>query len=102
MPSRMLKLTLAGILVSVVCPALLDTASIVCTILDPTGSVIPNASIVVENRNTAATWNAKANEVGNFVVPVLPIGQYRVTASAAGFKSRTVEGFALRVSDRLR
>jgi len=98
----MLKLTLAGILVSIVYSAQLDTASIVGTVLDPTGAVVPHASIMVENRNTGATWNAKANEVGNFVVPVLPIGQYRVTASAAGFKSRTVEGFTLRVSDRLR
>src|SRR2546422_7395091 len=102
MPSRMWKLTLAGMIASIVCLAQLDTASMVGTVLDQTGAVVPNASVVVENQNTGATRNAKANEVGNFVVPVLPVGQYRVTASAAGFKSRTAEGFTLRVSDRLR
>ena len=102
MPRRFLRVLLACVIVSVVCSAQLDTASIVGTVLDQTGAVIPNASIVVESQNTGFTRNTNANGEGNFVVPALPIGQYRITASAAGFKSRAVEGFTLRVSDRLR
>jgi hypothetical protein len=90
MPSRLLKLAVAGIVASVICFSQLDTASIIGTVLDQSGAVIPNAALVVENQNTGASRNAKANEEGNFVVPVLPVGQYRVTASAAGFKSRTI------------
>ncbi len=102
MSGRTFRLILTMSLVSIACFAQLDTATIVGTVLDQSGAVIPNASVVVENQNTGAVFNAKANEEGNYVVPVLPIGQYRVTASSAGFKSRTVEGFTLRVSDRLR
>ena len=102
MPCRLLRVLLACVIVSVVCSAQLDTASVVGTVLDQTGAVIPNASIVVENQHTGSTRNTNANGEGNFVVPALPIGQYRITASAAGFKSRAVEGFTLRVSDRLR
>src|SRR5882724_5841718 len=61
MPSRMLILTLAGIFASIAGLAQLDTGSIVGTVLDQTGAVIPNASLVVENQNTGATRNAKAN-----------------------------------------
>src|SRR5579872_347405 len=102
MSHRILELFSAGILASVVGFAQLDTASIVGTVLDPSGAVIPNASVVAENQNTGARFDTSTNGEGNFVVPVLPIGQYRVTASAAGFKSHTVEGLTLRVSDRLR
>ncbi|MGH9667879.1 MAG: carboxypeptidase regulatory-like domain-containing protein [Bryobacteraceae bacterium] len=102
MAHRLLKLVPAGLLASAVCFAQLDTASIVGTVLDQSGAVIPNASVVVENQNTAATFNASTNGEGNFVVPVLPIGKYRVTASASGFKAHTIEGLTLRVSDRLR
>ena len=58
--------------------------------------------MVVQNQNTGATFSATANAEGNFVVPVLPIGRYRVTASSPGFKSGAVEGLTLHVSDRLR
>jgi hypothetical protein len=97
-----LKLLPASLLVSVVCFAQLDTATIVGTVLDQSGAVIPNAPVSVENQNMGATFNATSNGEGNFIVPVLPIGTYRVTVSAAGFKAHTVEGLTLRVSDRMR
>ncbi|MDQ2947134.1 MAG: TonB-dependent receptor, partial [Acidobacteriota bacterium] len=99
---RIVTVILPGVFATILCFAQLDTASIVGTVLDPSGASIPNASVVAQNQNTGATFNASANAEGNFVVPVLPIGQYRVTASAAGFKSGTVEGLSLHVSDRLR
>jgi hypothetical protein len=102
MPSHIFKVALAGVAAGVLGLAQQDTGSIVGTVLDQTGAAIPNAAVVVQNQKTSATWNVNANEVGNFVAPVLPVGQYNVTASAAGFKSRTLEGFTLRVSDRLR
>ena len=102
MPRRICNLVLVGFFAAIVAFAQLDTASIVGTVLDPSGAAIPNAAVVVQNQNTGATFNASANAEGNFVVPVLPIGRYRVTASSAGFKSGAVEGLTLHVSDRLR
>jgi len=99
---RILSVCAAGVVVAAACFGQLDTATIVGTILDPSGSVIPNAAVTVENQRTGAVWNLTTNEVGNFVAPVLPIGVYRVTAAAAGFKSYTRQNLTLNVSDRLR
>ena len=96
------NLFLLALAVVTACFAQLDTASIVGTVYDPTGAVIPNASVVVKNQRTGATWNFNTSGEGLFVAPVLPVGTYSVTASTNGFKSRTVENYTLRVSDRLR
>jgi len=88
--------------VALACFGQQDTGTVVGTILDASGSVVPGASVSIENQNTGASFAAKTNGEGNFIAPVLPIGVYRVTASAIGFKTRTVEGLVLRVSDRLR
>ncbi|MBI1786650.1 MAG: TonB-dependent receptor [Acidobacteria bacterium] len=79
-----------------------DTGSILGTVLDSSGGLISGANVVVQNQGTGASWKLTAGASGNFVAPVLAVGTYRVTASAAGFKSKTLEDLALRVSDRLR
>ncbi len=101
-PKRTVRLASLLLLACVFCCAQLDTASIVGTVLDSSGSVIPNAQVVVENQLTGARWALATSSIGNFVAPVLPVGTYRITASAAGFKARTIENYTLRVSDRLR
>src|SRR5262245_61005160 len=93
----LLKFATAMLAVSIA-SAQLDTASMVGTVLDPSGSVIPNANIVVENQLTGAKLALKTDALGNFTAPVLQIGTYRVLASAEGFKSRTLENYTLRVS----
>jgi hypothetical protein len=93
---------LAGLFNAVILFAQLDTASIVGTVLDPSGAAIPGAAVVIENQGTRAAWRITASGEGAFVAPVLPVGGYRVTVSASGFKTRTVESYTLRVSDRLR
>jgi hypothetical protein len=84
------------------CVAQLDTASIIGTVFDQTGAVIPGASVAVQNQGTGTARKFTSNGEGLFVAPVLPVGRYSITASAAGFKSRTLENYVLRVSDRLR
>jgi len=82
--------------------AQLDTATLLGTVLDSSGAVLPNASVVVQNEGTAASWTLKADGNGNFIAPVVPVGTYRVTVSAPGFKGKVIENIALRVSDRTR
>ena len=96
------KLLAFCLFIPLLCFSQLDTASILGTVLDSSGSVIPNATIVVENQSTAARFDLTTNAEGNFIAPVLPIGTYRITASAQGFRSQVLENNPLRVSDRLR
>lgn len=82
--------------------AQLQTASIVGTVLDPAGAVIPGAKITIENQDTAQTVQLTSDPGGNYIAPVLPFGVYRITAEAPGFKTRVSENITLRVSDRIR
>lgn len=82
--------------------AQLDTGVILGTVVDPTGAVIPSANVVVENTSTGAQVRLQTDGAGNFIAPALPIGLYRVSASATGFKTRVMENLRLQVSDRMR
>jgi hypothetical protein len=58
---------------------------------DPTGAVLPNASVTVADQGTGLTRNVKTNQTGNYVVPNLPTGKYRVTCDAPGFKKEVID-----------
>jgi iron complex outermembrane receptor protein len=61
------------------------TGGISGVILDPAGSYVPNATVSVkdESNNTAGKTNADGQ--GRFSVTGLPVGKYRLEASAQGF-----------------
>jgi hypothetical protein len=84
------------------CLAQLDTASIVGTVLDSSGAVIPGAKVQVQNMGTAATVDLTTDQNGNFIAPVLPIGKYKVTVSVTGFNTFVQEGILLSVADRIK
>jgi hypothetical protein len=79
----------------------LDTATILGTVLDSSGAVIPGAKVVVENMGTSATKELTTDPSGNFLAPVLPIGKYKVTVSMTGFNTYVQEGIQLNVADRV-
>ncbi len=53
---------------------------------DPSGAVVPGATVVVKNNGNGATYNTVTADNGTFVVPSLGPGTYTVTVSATGFK----------------
>ncbi|MFP5227892.1 MAG: carboxypeptidase regulatory-like domain-containing protein, partial [Acidobacteriota bacterium] len=59
--------------------------SIVGTVTDPTGAVIPNASVTVTDVNKGISQTAKTNASGNFTVSRLIPDSYVVKAAATGF-----------------
>ena len=78
------------------------TATIVGTITDSSGAVAPNVSITVVSKDTGLTRTTTSNQGGNYVVPLLPVGNYSVTAEATGFKKKTVAGIVAEVSQEPR
>lgn len=76
-------------------------ASLSGTVSDPQGAVIPNVEIEARNSATGQVSRTVTNEAGLYALPVLPIGRYTVTASAAGFKKAVREDLELRVGDRV-
>ena len=57
------------------------------SVVDPSGAVIPNARVEVQNTATRATWQASTTSDGYWLVLGLTSGTYQITASFPGFKS---------------
>jgi len=55
------------------------------TVVDPSGAVVPNAYLEIQNVSTHATWTAATGSDGRWTVPGLPSGPYQITASTTGF-----------------
>ncbi|MGH9663809.1 MAG: carboxypeptidase regulatory-like domain-containing protein, partial [Bryobacteraceae bacterium] len=68
---------------------------------DATGSVVPNVTVTVVNMQTNLTRTAPTNESGNYVVANLPIGSYRVSVEAKGFKKFALTDVVLAVDAKL-
>jgi len=66
------------------------TGSLTGTITDPTGAVVPGASVVVRNNATGQEFTAKTNDEGIFTIPSLGTGLYTATVSVKGFKQAKV------------
>src|ERR1700683_2707979 len=79
-----------------------STARLLGTVTDPTGAVIPHASIAAKNLATGLEGKAQSNESGDYSIPLLPIGQYTITGEAAGFKTSAITGLTLQVNQEAR
>src|SRR6267378_1088124 len=79
-----------------------STARLLGTVTDPTGAVIPAASVVARNVDTGLVRRAVANGSGDYSIPMLPIGQYTVTAESAGFRTSTITGLVLQLNQEAR
>jgi hypothetical protein len=63
--------------------------SVVGSVTDPSGAVIPNATVTLTNNDTGIARSAKTDEGGRYsFVNVLP-GKYTVKAEATGFRTLT-------------
>jgi len=60
--------------------------SILGTVTDPNGAVLPAAHITVVNPKTGLKREADSDSAGLYAIPNLPEGTYDLTASAKGFK----------------
>src|ERR1035438_239231 len=80
-----------GLLAAAVSPILAQapTGTISGTVTDTSGAVIPNAKVVVTNRDTGIVTNLVTNEAGIYAIPALSAGTYSIATEAAGFASRT-------------
>ena len=73
-----------------------DYASITGVVTDPTGAVVPGATVVLENPSTNTIFKAATNGVGSYTIPNVPPGPgYKITFSAAHFRTVVVTGIYL-------
>ncbi len=77
------------------------TGQISGTVEDATGAVISGASVQATNVDTHATRTVTTGAAGNYILPVLPPGNYRVMITKEGFQSITEDGIKLDVNQSL-
>ncbi len=93
---------LVWILVLIEAVALAQTAgtgAIVGIVTDESGAVVSNASIKAINEATGETREVNASASGNYSLPLLPPGTYRIEASKSGFKVSTYHGVRVNVTE---
>ncbi|MDX2030497.1 MAG: TonB-dependent receptor [Blastocatellia bacterium] len=74
--------------------------TILGTVTDPTGAVVPGAQVEVVNINTNQSFTVVTNNEGAFSVPNLIVGSYRVSVTRDGFKKYLRSGIVLEVDQK--
>ncbi|HWQ32261.1 MAG TPA: carboxypeptidase-like regulatory domain-containing protein [Blastocatellia bacterium] len=67
-----------------------STSPLSGSVTDPTGAVVPNATIIVKNNATGQEFRASTSNNGTYTIPALGVGVYTVTIEAQGFKKAVV------------
>ncbi len=80
--------------------SLAQSARITGRVTDASGAVVPGTSIIATNVATAADRRVITSEDGNYTIPLLIPGEYRVIVEHPGFKPVTRSGVILDVDQR--
>lgn len=84
----------------VILQAQVTTATLSGIVEDANGSVVPNADILLKNPLNGDTRQGKSDGSGVFAFPSVPTGDYKVTITAAGFKSYSATNIHLDPGDQ--
>src|SRR5205809_5952829 len=79
-----------------------DRGTLTGTVSDPSGAVIPGASIEARNVQTGAVYQAGSSETGNYTLAQLPAGTYEVSVNLPGFRKFVRAGIIVEVARILR
>jgi len=95
---RYLPVLLIGVILgALVVSAQVSTGTISGVVQDPSGAVIAGATVTVRDVDTGAVRTLTSDAGGRYIAPVLPVGNYEVTAQQSGFQTEVRRGIALTV-----
>ena len=75
--------------------AFAQTAQITGRVLDSSDAIVPGGTVVVLNTDTGVSRTMATNDSGYYTAPLLPRGNYRVSASKEGFRTVAHSGISL-------
>ena len=101
------KVTRTVLLLAVlVCPAMAAaqavTGTILGTVRDATGAIVPGAIVTLHETATGLSRTAATNDHGDYTSPLLATGVYTLRLQAAGFKPTMITGVELDVDEKVR
>ncbi len=77
------------------------TGSFSGTVSDKTGSVISGANVRVTSQGTAQERDAKTDDTGHYLIPLVPIGTYTIRVESQGFQTSEQKDIRLQVDEHL-
>jgi len=78
------------------------TGTILGTVMDNSGAVVANAKVTITNLATGITKNTTTSSSGDFTVPYLQPGTYKVEVEAPGFQKSVLQNIGLVVAQEAR
>ncbi len=97
-----LLFVLAGFVSSPLASAQSTTATIAGTVTDPSGAVLVGAKVVATNTDTKVTHEDVTGKGGQFSIPLLLPGSYKLSATMQGFKTQVKSGIVLQLEQQAR
>src|SRR3977135_36417 len=79
-----------------------DRGTITGTIADPAGAVVANAPVEAKNTETGAEFQRASHATGNYTLPQLPVGNYEISVTVAGFKKYVRQSLTVGVAQTVR
>jgi len=77
-------------------------ATVVGTVKDSSGGVVPNATVTVTSVTTGVGHTTATNPTGNYTVGELNPGEYTISAEYKGFRREVITGIVLQVNQTAR
>ena len=78
------------------------TGTILGTVTDSSGAIIPNVKVTVTNTQTNVSFRTVTSSAGDYYAPSLNPGTYSVSAESKGFQKSVTSGFTLAVDQKVR
>ena len=75
------------------------TGSFSGTVVDKSGSFITGATVTAVSQGTGASRDAKTDEAGHYVLPLLPVSIFTLRVEFAGFKTVEIKDVRLQVDE---
>ncbi len=100
----MIGRVLAALVLLAACPAFAQTtaAQITGRVADPSGAIVQGAVVAAVNAATGASRETQSNELGNYTVPLLEPGTYKLVVTKEGFRPIERTGLTLHVNQVVR
>ena len=74
------------------------TGSLSGTVTDPSGSVVPHATLTLTQPSTGSKQTQTSNAEGAYIFPSVQAGAYRLSVTAQGFADSVYENIAVSVA----
>jgi hypothetical protein len=97
-----LGLIFAASVLSATLAAQAVTGTILGTVTDTSGAAVPGATVTLTNTGTGLTRSAVTDAAGEYTLPSLPTGKYKMAAELPGFKTATLSDIELTVDTKVR